>query len=176
LTDVERIVAGIRFAVATIQQAYAGRALTIVSSLAEGADRLVVEEVLQTPGARLIAVLPFGAEDYAQDFGPEGSPSRRHFAALLARAADIYVGPAVARRADGYAHAGEYLLAQSDVLLAVWDGRRKQGRGGTAEIVARARAAALPLVIVRAGNRKPGTGTPTSLGAEQGQVVVERLP
>ena len=176
LTDVDRIVDGIRYAIERIKQAYAGRSLTIVSSLAEGADRLVVEEALGMPGARLVAVLPFEAEDYAQDFGPDGSPSRRQFAALLARAADVHVGPVVARRGDGYAQAGEYILAQSDVVLAVWDGRRGQGRGGTAEIVARARSAALPLVIVRAGNRAPGTGTPTSLGASQGQVVVERLP
>jgi len=62
-----------------------------------------------------------------------------------------------------------------DVLIAVWDGEGAQGQGGTGEIVARARSQGKPVVIVRAGNRKPGTLEPTTLGDEQGRVIVEGL-
>jgi hypothetical protein len=175
LTDIDRIVAGVRSAVETIQRAHPGQRLTVVSALAEGADRLVVEEVLRTPGARLTAVLPFAPDDYAHDFGSAGSPSWLQFWDLLERAGEVHIGPPAASRGDAYAQAGEYVLTHSDVLLAIWDGQPRQGRGGTAEIVGRARAAGMPLVIVRAGNRRPGTTTPTSLGPSQGRVVVERL-
>ena len=65
---------------------------------------------------------------------------------------------------------------QCDVLLAVWDGQEAQGLGGTGEIVARARGLGKPVVIVRAGNRLPGTEDPTTLGEEQGRVMLEGLP
>lgn len=35
---------------------------------AEGADRLVAEEVLKRPDARLVAVLPLPGSDYETDF------------------------------------------------------------------------------------------------------------
>jgi hypothetical protein len=175
LTDIGRIVSGVRRAIETIQRAYADPPLTVVSSLAEGADRIVVEEVLRTPGACLVVALPFSLHQYTRDFGPSESPSRAQFDNLLGLAGEIHVVAPVASRAEGYALAGEYVLEHCDVLLAVWDGRPSQGRGGTAEIVQRARTLGKPLVIVRAGNRRPETGEPTTLGAQQGQVQVERL-
>jgi hypothetical protein len=71
--------------------------------------------------------------------------------------------------------AGLYVLVHCDVLLAVWDGRGAQGRGGTGGIVAEARRRGLPLAWVHAGNRVLGTARPTSLGAEQGRVSFERF-
>jgi hypothetical protein len=171
-----RVRAGIRRALKTIQRAYPGRPLTVLSALAEGADRLIAEEVLRTPGAHLVAVLPFGQARYARDFGPAGSPSRAHFDALLERASEVHVMPPAASRTAGYAHAGRYVVDHSDVLLAVWDGQPKQGQGGTTDTVAYARAQGRPLLIVLAGNRKPGTLEPTTLGSRQGQLLVERLP
>ena len=91
------------------------------------------------------------------------------------RAAEVVVVPAAPTREAGYEQAGRYVLDHSDVLLAVWDGQGAQGQGGTGEIVARARQQGKPVVIVRAGNRKPGTQEPTTPGPEQGKVLVERL-
>jgi hypothetical protein len=58
----------------------------------------------------------------------------------------------------------------------VWDGQGAQGQGGTGGIVAEARKCGLPIAWVHAGNRRPGTLEPTSLGAEQGEVSFERFP
>ncbi len=84
--------------------------------------------------------------------------------------------PPTVVRDEAYARAGEDVLDRCDVLLAVWDGQPAQGRGGTGEVVRRAREMGKPLLDVRAGNHLPGTDAPTSLGAEQGRLVVERLP
>jgi hypothetical protein len=43
-------------------------ALTAVSSLAEGADRLVAAEILKRPGSQLEIVLPLPPEEYRRDF------------------------------------------------------------------------------------------------------------
>jgi len=50
-----------------------------------------------------------------------------------------------------------------------------QGLGGTGGIALRARERGLPIAWVHAGNRKPGTEEPTSLGADQGQLTLENL-
>jgi hypothetical protein len=67
------------------------------------------------------------------------------------------------------------VLEDCDVLLAIWDGQDAQGQGGTGGTVAEARARGIPVVWVHAGNRRPGTHEPTSLGDEQGQVTYENL-
>ena len=57
---------------------------TVLSSLAEGADRLVAIEVLKTEGAELKAVLPVTKEDYMRGFkSPE---SRAEFNCILGQA------------------------------------------------------------------------------------------
>jgi hypothetical protein len=176
LGDTERIVVGVREAIEQIQLAFPRRPLVVLSMLAEGADRLVAEEALRRPGTTHVAVLPFEPADYAEDFGPPGSPSRVHFQSLLARSVETVRVPLAATRDEGYARAGHAIVDRCDVLLAVWDGEEARGRGGTAENVARARALGKPVVIVRAGNHHPATQLPTTLGDEQGSVVVEGLP
>ncbi|WP_395659926.1 hypothetical protein [Nocardioides sp.] len=125
-----------------------GRDLVAVSSLAEGADRIVAARVLAR-GGRLEAVLPLPADDYATDFVDAGS--RAEFADLLA-AADLATvvppDPADPSREAAYARAGTAVLEACDVLLALWDGAAARGRGGTAEVVAEAREAGRRVEVV----------------------------
>jgi hypothetical protein len=119
---------------------------TVVSSVAEGADRLVAWRGLRRPGWELVVVLPMEPDDYAADFAT--AESRDEFTRLLNAATEIDQVVAAADRTAAYLAAGVRVLERSDALLAVWDGRPARGRGGTAEIVARARAAALPLAWI----------------------------
>jgi hypothetical protein len=121
--------------------------LTIASSLAEGADRLVARIVLRRPGARLLAVLPLPPEQYQADFA--AAASKRAFDRLLGRAEQVLIAPAAPSREAAYAGAGRAVLAHSDVLIALWDGLPARGLGGTAELVAEARALAMPLIWIR---------------------------
>jgi hypothetical protein len=59
--------------------------------------------------------------------------------------------------------------------MTIWDGREAQGSGGTADIVERARKRGLPIAWVHAGNRKPNSHEPVSLGDEQGLVTFENI-
>lgn len=174
LTDAELINAGIDTALDHIEKRFPGENLAVMSSLAEGADRLAAHRVLSRPNAKLIAPLPFSQEDYETDFEAEGS--KAEFRKLLSRAAEVIELKLPARRDEAYEAAGLYVLDHCDVLLAVWDGRDAQGRGGTGEIVSHARERNLPIAWVHAGNRKAGTNEPTTLGSEQGTVTFENFP
>src|SRR5215831_9555464 len=163
LADLDRITAGVAEALRHIEQAFPGQPLTVISSLAEGADRLVVHQVLARPKARLVVPLPLPQSDYLTDF--ESAASQEEFLRLLDQAAEVLELPPVPTRNAAYEAAGNYVLEHCDVLIAIWDGQDAQGQGGTATIVAQARQRGLSIVWVHAGNRNPGTHEPTSLGA-----------
>jgi hypothetical protein len=118
------------------QSANTASKFVIVSSLAEGSDRIVAEAGLAA-GYALEAVLPFARAEYARDFaGPE---SRATFERLLARASSVIELHGVAdERPRAYEAAGLFMLANIDLLIAIWDGEAAAGIGGTAQIVSRA--------------------------------------
>jgi hypothetical protein len=122
------------------------RAFLVISSLAEGSDRMVAEAGLKV-GFGLQAVLPFASDEYAHDFAtPE---SRATFTRLLACASAIVELPGAAEdRPRAYEAAGLFMLAHTDVLVAIWDGEPAAGVGGTAEIVDRAIADGILVVWI----------------------------
>jgi hypothetical protein len=118
----------------------------ILSSLAEGADRMVAGTVLEYPQASLSAVLPLTVEDYLDDFAT--AESKREFREFLSKSNRTVLlrkrnigedrrDPQDQRelRRQAYEAAGRYVVDHSDLLIAVWDGAEARGRGGTAEIV-----------------------------------------
>lgn len=126
--------------------------LCCLSALAAGADQRVARAILDyTPNGQLQAVLPLEHADYRDDFSPE---EYAEFARLLARAHTIEYPPQ--RRETGKLHgddrnaayewAGHYVVDHGDILFAIWDGAAARGRGGTADIVARARQCRHPII------------------------------
>jgi hypothetical protein len=154
LADVAAIEAGVEAALAAIEARFPKEPLRILSSLAEGADRLVAQRVLSRPGARLIAVLPLPRLDYMADF--ESQQSREEFLALLGEAEAVIELPPRDSRTEAYERAGRYVVEHADVLVAVWDGLPALGRGGTAEIVAWARGLGKSVYRVWPGNFNAG--------------------
>ncbi len=173
LSDVERVASGIDRAWRRVRARFAGLPLTILSALAEGADRLVVARALADGDVRLVVPLPVAREQYLEDF--ETAASRAEFERLAAHAAEVIDLPPQPTRDLAYHAAGAHIVAASDALIAVWDGRPAQGPGGTGALVAAARRRGLPIAWVHAGNREPGTTEPTTLEAMQGAVSFERL-
>jgi len=131
----------------------AAPALTLISSLAEGADRIAAKAALAA-GFALDVVLPCPPSIYAGTFADDAS--RDEFGALTASARARLVLPLAGqpdeaiedRLPRSYDAAGLTLLAQSDILVAVWDGKRAEGRGGTGEIVDAAARRGVPVVVV----------------------------
>jgi hypothetical protein len=121
--------------------------LRVVSPLAEGADRLVAKAGL-AHGAELVTPLPFPRALYMRDF--ETAASREEFDALLALATEVVEldgsRASDADRKAAYEKVGDRVVDESDLLIALWDGAEAAGRGGTANVVARARRNGLPVV------------------------------
>lgn len=120
----------------------------VMSPLAEGADRLIARLAMEVLGAELHVPLPLPYELYSEDFG-EGE-SNEEFMALVGRASRYYELPLrfgsyaeLSRqvlednesRNKQYALAGAYIVQRSEEMIAVWDGHREEGTGGTAQIV-----------------------------------------
>ncbi|MGH6924133.1 MAG: hypothetical protein ACRED5_10385 [Propylenella sp.] len=122
-----------------------GAKLQIVSPLAEGADRIVATAALDEE-AELIVLLPFARDEYARDFADRSS--REEFFALLGRAAEVVELEHDGKkgREIGYARVGALVVERSDVLIALWDGAKASGAGGTAQIVALARRRGRPIL------------------------------
>ncbi len=121
--------------------------VTVVSALAEGADRIVAHVGLDL-GARLEVVLPLEIDDYVRDF--TSAASRAEFHELCARAASVQVVDATPTRDIGYSSAGRTMADRIDVLIAIHDGEPARGAGGTAEIVRYTHSLGLPVVDIRA--------------------------
>ena len=111
--------------------------LTVMSALAEGADRAVAEAVLAQPGGQLEAVLPLRMDAYLEDFATETSRAKFHH--LVNQACHVVCAPEpqpdeVSQpeyRHRYYEWASHFVVEHSDVLLAVWDGKpsRRTGDG-----------------------------------------------
>lgn len=173
LAELDRVVSGVDSALKIISQTYPSPRYHILSAIAEGADRIVADRGAEILSASLVAVLPMSLRDYLTDF--ESRSSREEFRRLLRSASQVIELQGSQNRSASYVNAGRYIADHSDILVAVWDGLPAQGRGGVGDIVAYCRSRGKPLVIVSAGNRKPGTEEPTTLGAAQGTVTCERL-
>ena len=142
-SETQAIRARVRDLFAMLHRDFPDLQLTVVSALAQGGDQLVAEEALAA-GARLIAVLPMSSAQYAEDF-LEASDSAR-FDVLCASAEVIELpSPGSAERAASapagrerdrlYAQAGVYISNHCHLLLAIWDGKKSERLGGTAQIV-----------------------------------------
>jgi len=174
LTNQEKIKAGIEQVIDRLILSYPETEWEIVSALAEGADCLFVEEAMKQLHAKLIAVLPLSVSEYLQEFhDPSGKST---FEVLLSNAENIVRIEQKTSREESYLEAGRYIVDHCDILVAIWDGKKAQGIGGTGDIVELARQRSLPLAWIQAGNRRHGTKEPTDMEEKQGYVTFKRLP
>ncbi|HEY0301232.1 MAG TPA: DUF4231 domain-containing protein [Rhizomicrobium sp.] len=120
--------------------------MSVVSSLAEGADRIVAEAGLAA-GYVLSAILPFARDVYCEDFA--GADARAGFDALLGETGAVFELDG-RREAAGRAYeaAGLLMLANADIVVAIWDQMPAEGIGGTALIVERALADDVPVILI----------------------------
>jgi hypothetical protein len=132
----------IRHALRRVVAGYDPLDLTGVTCLAAGADTLFAQAVADR-GGRLEVVVP--ARRYRQCLPYR---HRRTYDELLARAVAVHELPYVKSDPVAYRAGGERMLALADRLVAVWDGLPALGHGGTAEIVAAARALGMDVEVV----------------------------
>ena len=171
LCEVDKIQPGIQQALEWLAKKFSGEPLTLLTSLADGSDRLVAAQFRSLEGSRVVAVLPLSVHEYLNDF--EYGDSRKDFTDHLEAAEEVIQMPDLPERDAAYEAAGFYIVDHCDALICIWDGKEAQGRGGTGSMIGRARSRGIPIAWIHAGNRQAGTMQPTSLGSEQGTVTYE---
>jgi len=107
-----------------------GGSLRAVSSLAAGADQLFAAAALRH-GIPLDVVLPFAR--FADDF--PGGTERDAYQRLLSAAASTTCLPWDERSNGAYLAGGLWLVDHCDLLIAVWNGQKAAGVGGTGDVV-----------------------------------------
>jgi hypothetical protein len=172
LTDSEELRVGVRRAIELAieqtgyrhaEQRNTDLRLTVVTALAEGADRIVADEVLNFPGrkfpgsmfptdkfpdSQLISVLPVYEEDidvYLGDFHDDESRAefkhwyRDAWRHISPPRGALPPGTSKKAREAGYLWAGLAVVRNCDVLIALWDEEGSRGTGGTADLIERLR-------------------------------------
>ena len=115
-----------------------GKPIQVLSSLAEGADRVVARIALEREH-KLIVPLPLPEADYVTDF--QTPQSRAEFEDLKKQAERVFVAeqlpplPGEEPRDAAYRSAGVAVARACHVLIALWDGTDNHKSGGTADIV-----------------------------------------
>ncbi|HTB63146.1 MAG TPA: hypothetical protein VK737_06120 [Opitutales bacterium] len=121
-----------------------GRPLAAVSSAATGGDTLFIEAA-RSQNLPWTAMLPFPREDFRKDFS---AVEWAHAEKLLDDAVQEKIEPPGAPRNQAFLACGVRTVESCDVLIALWNGEAAAGVGGTADIVAYARAQQKPLIWI----------------------------
>jgi len=123
--------------------------LRIISPLAEGADMLAAETALDN-GFELQCAIPFERGEYQKDF--EDPDSILRYRDMLEKATAVFELPGSRRTKalenESYQAVGRMVLNQSDVIIAIWDGKEARGKGGTGQIVKEAVQLEIPVIWI----------------------------
>ncbi len=139
----------IRRAIELLQHEAPGEWL-VLSSVASGSDQIFVQEAIDL-GHSWHAILPLPRAEFAKDFPPEEWTKVEH---LLTKAEDVRVITENGAREDAYLDCGMETVNDADVLIALWDGDPARGKGGTADVVAYAKAMGKPVLIINAATHE----------------------
>jgi len=132
--------------------------LRAVSPLAEGADRLLAENAIEL-GYELCCPMPFAQNEFENDFRLPAAleaDSLARFRSLLQRAKEgaglttFELDGERARAEEAYGAAGRVVLNQSDLLVAIWDGGKPAGGGGTVHTLSEALQHRVPVIWIDA--------------------------
>jgi hypothetical protein len=150
--DEDRLRAALRERLNKLQAASKPTRLRAFAGLAEGGDMLFVEAAAEL-GIEIIGVLPVPVEDFVRDFEHPAHPHRdpaalrQRFEGLLKKTAGTHVVPVPSGRSlesvksygpprdDQYAAAGAFIVRQSSILIALWNGVTTDKPGGTGDVV-----------------------------------------
>ncbi len=123
--------------------------LAVVSAIAQGADSIFAQAALARQ-LRLEIVRPF--DNYASDF--KTAHSKTNYIRLRNAASCEKILNYTMRSGKAYVDAMEWVVKNSDILIAVWDGQPARGRGGTADAVRYAVSGCINWVHIDVVNKK----------------------
>jgi hypothetical protein len=117
----------------------------LITMGAQGAD-LLGARAADKSGLKIAYVIPYASDEYRNDFSPAAATIAEQ---LMSRSKALLELPG--NRDEGpraYERANDVILANIDLLVAVWDGGRAQGRAGTGDVVQAAVARRIPIIVI----------------------------
>jgi hypothetical protein len=145
VADADAAAKAIRTALETLRREVPGEWIG-VSSVAVGSDQAFVDQVLGI-GMAWHVILPLPRAEFQKDFSADEWAVVEK---LLTQAEHSRVISENGEREDAYLDCGMETVNDADVLLALWDGEAARGKGGTADVVAYAKALGKPVIIIDA--------------------------
>ncbi len=120
--------------------------LRLHTGLASGADQIAAKSA-RSSGFSVRAWLPFEADEYRNDF--EHGDELEEFELALGDADEVVALPGDRSDSTGaYVLVGQSLIEAADVLVAIWDGEKGRGPGGTAHVVDLALQSSVPVIHI----------------------------
>ena len=120
--------------------------MRVICMAADGAD-ILGAHAAHAQGAELAIVLPYNLQEYRKDF--TSPPSADMFEAVLEKATTHLELPGSREEgASAYQRANDVILSNIDLLIAVWDGKRARGQGGTGDVVQSAVSRSIPIIVI----------------------------
>ena len=119
--------------------------LHLITMGAEGAELLGMGAAEKCK-IKVSTVFPFAWEDYRDDFSASAAAMAAEIIPRIHSALEL-----PGRRAEGpraYERANDVILSHIDLLVAVWDGGRAQGRAGTGDVVQAAVAKGIQIIVI----------------------------
>ncbi len=113
-----------------------------LSCLADGADQIFARAVVDS-GGTLEVIVP--AARYRDSLPPA---AHRAYDELMSQASAVIQLDHVESTSKSHMDASVEMLKHADLLFAVWDGLPARGFGGTADVVAHAREAGVPVKVI----------------------------
>jgi hypothetical protein len=114
-----------------------------ISSLATGADQLVADICLKNNGA-LHVIVP--CKGYLSTF--KDTVSAIKYKELCSQALVIESLEFDSPSEEAFLEAGKRVVLLSDLVIAIWDGKKAKGKGGTADIVRYAELNEKPVEVI----------------------------
>jgi hypothetical protein len=150
----EQLIDSIRQVLNNIRKHHSGANFYLYSALAEGSDQLIASIAQEFQDIKLMVPLPLPVEKYLIDF--DSQTGKDNFHKLLQSASEIIQ---ITARTDGqsvYQHLGDFLVEQSNYVVAVWNGEYSSKDGGTGDVVKNALSANKPVYWIYCNNTKTG--------------------
>lgn len=118
--------------------------LRLHTPLATGADQIAAI-CARSSGYFVRALLPFEPSEYRKDFA--SGEELDGFEQALAAADEIVALPGDRSNLEwAYVQVGKSLVGTADIMIAIWDGERGRGPGGTAHVVELALQSSTPVI------------------------------
>lgn len=151
--------------------------IRLVTGLAEGADQVAARAM---PSRwHLSAVLPMPVNEYESHLKVHGTGDPQEaidrLRALLARPHSDLVETSLATPDEGYISVQKAILANADLLVAIWDGAAGAGAGGTKDGITKALAEGTLVIWIDSDQDRNGGLRQITAMSSDGQAIAQDI-